>query len=1160
MAVIKKYTAHTIEPDILSRLNVDQAGDVVSAETWVALWELVLHLLGKYNEHFVDIYRTLGELGEELDTCIKRVDNLEGQYNGLVERMGNLENSWSALQEAYNKVAGCYDEIKQIQNTLESGFVHYGENPPTTDFIKLWVMPTQGVPSLITSWGENDILATNYNYASAKLIKDTLNTKVNKAGDTITGPLVFNAGLATHLQDINNRWHINFNGDSKFNHTVVDAIRIYTDDDTDHDIVFGKSHGSHVVGASLGGHRVRNVGAPIEDTDAATKEYVDTHQDLNLYPSEDIALWECGRIYKTVINDNVRPATLHYTHEDGTVIPMLTGYAASANGIAFKTEVTINTPTLEGPNLSTTVHVYFFNGKNWSCTSIDLKNKTTHSTYLNLTQVIDELSTDETYPTALAVVNFVTDYVANNHKLREIPSDAVLEWEPDVWYSTATWNGAALWVEGYSVVSTCGVGIACVNKYEYAAYTTYEFTYIDAKQHVYAVCKIDNTDHVLIETPAIYDYTFADNIFKNTDNNNVPTVNAVKEYTAEYVRSKVEKATDAFKATASGELLQITDVSEVEHTVTVEASGDVLVNERATIVACGKNLCDVEHGSGFVGLNDTNVGRTNTEIQCTDDGVSIKVTKNTSNAATVFLYLGTFPAGIYTVSVVGGDIKTNETSGVTGTALAKRTPGDTALPSLYSLATQGTATTRFAYIYTGVNSFNINLTETTELWIRAQLNNSTGSEFVYNNVQVEFGTEATPYEFFCGGSGDVGKYAYSTNSFSTHVSNTQVLNVFSTVPGVTLTCQYNKHSNKVLEDVFKYDSFEKEYTELSLNNFLEDSGIIYTDLISCLEQDYSYEITKHSYETLYVNHCPDNIITVEYTTASDPTPKRMTLDVVSTFEHDYAILYAGDYEAYQYPDAQTAETGFAFSFNTHTEDPLTLCLIAVYLPDNHDYTSLKIINAYTRMCCKNKIRSDRVQFLNSAIPPIALQGNIPISKLEALKGNATVLQKAMLPESTEEPVSAVSLSLPKRDYAVYTCLGSFNLADTTVEPDSFVFSVLFDNPSSRRGVSRLLKIRSIDTQFIRHFKFVWRMECVRKDVYRCSLSLLDMTYDNPAHDTVEYFIDLTTEVEYEGWSLSFRIRSEDGNYMDIYAAVDSSSSSNIKEDTSKGVVLYGSKC
>ena len=634
MAVINKYESHTIDPNILSIHNVDQAGDVVSAETWVALWDLVWNLLAKYNEHFIDIYHTLEEINAELSDCIKRVEFLEGQYQGLVDRMGNLETSWSALQEAYNKVAGCYDEIKQIQNTLESGFVHYGEEPPTTDFIKLWVMPTQGVPSLITSWGTNDILATNYNYASAKLIKDTLNTKVNKAGDTITGPLVFNQGLATPLKDAGDKWWIGYDGGAKFKGVAGDFIRIYTDDDKDHDIVFGKSHGAHVVGASLGGHRVRNVGAPTEDTDAATKEYVDKH-----------------------------------------------------------------------------------------------------------------------------------------------------------------------------------------------------------------------------------------------------------------------------------------------------------------------------------------------------DGI------------------------------------------------------------------------------------------------------------------------------------------------------------------------------------FKYEPFEKEYTVLDLNYTLTDSGVQQTDVPLPLEQDFDY--TKYFFELLYVNHCPDNVITVEYTTASDPTPKRMVLDVVNPWEHDYGIGY-GEYDAYQYPDAQTVETGLAFGFRTHTEEPLTLYLTSVYLPDDHEYTSLKIINAYTRVRYQNKINTDRIQFMQKSIPRTALPDDIPISKLQPLKGNATVLQKVSLPASTEEPVRLVSLSLPKRTYPVYTCLGSFKLTDTTAVPDFFEFTIHLSNPANGIYFPQRIKTIKIQpgVQSLCRFRFVWRMECICKDVYRCSLSLSDQSYHNYAYDSVEQFIDLTDAFEHDDWSISFKICDETSSTMDISAVTDDRT----VKDTTKGAVLYGSKC
>lgn len=805
MAVINKYESHTIDPNILSIHNVDQAGDVVSAETWVALWDLVWNLLAKYNEHFIDIYRTLGEINAELSDCIKRVEFLEGQYQGLVDRMGNLETSWSALQEAYNKVAGCYDEIKQIQNTLESGFVHYGENPPTTDFIKLWVMPTQGVPSLITSWGENDILATNYNYASAKLIKDTLNTKVNKAGDTITGPLIFNQGLADPLKDAGGKWFIGYDGGAKFKGIVGDFIRLYMDDDTDHDIVFGKSHGKHTGGASLGGHRVRNVGAPTEATDAATKEYVDTHQDLNYIPSEDVSLWECDRLYKIVRSDSTFGAAypaLFYTFADGTVT-YLEGFMEA--GIAY---VTSHIHYVVGRDAETYYKLFFFNGKSWMCTNIYPHGKYVSKTQLVLTQFINENANHEEYPTTKAVkdyvntyvpeaiegyVNtFVPDYVANNHKLREIPSDDTLDWEPGVWYSTAEHIGDILWVSGFNLVDVCGIGVACMNKVDFNTHTIYTFTYIDPQQHIHAECSIDNTTHEFMGNPVINNYTFVDKMSKAIDNNNVPTVSAVKEYTAEYVSSKVEKATDAFKATASGEFLQITDVSEIEHTVTVDASGDTSRNEVATIVACGKNLCDVEHGAVFKPQNAELENVMITKVVRSDSGVSINVdsVKNSSNPH--LMYLGTFPAGVYTLTLrMNEDLYTNPNSGNSDVMLTTQNSTQT-LPALYNQT----------YFKPGDNTCLITLTETCKIAIRARVTSNT-KKFTVHNLQIEFGAEATPYEFFCGGFGELDKHASSTTSFSTHISNTRVLNVFSTVPGVTLTCQYNKHSNKVLDELKK---------------------------------------------------------------------------------------------------------------------------------------------------------------------------------------------------------------------------------------------------------------------------------------------------------------------------------------------------------------------
>lgn len=371
MAVINKYTPHTIEPDILSRLNVDQAGDVVSAETWVALWELVLHLLSKYNEHFVDIYRTLEELGTEVDTCIKRIDTLEVQYQDLENRMGNLEKSWSALQDTYNKIAGHYEEIKHTQESLEGGFVHYGKEPPATDFIKLWVMPTHGIPTLITSWGDNDILATNYNYASAKLIKDSLNTKVNKAGDTMTGPLNFNC-LNTHAIH-GSEWYVNWDGDFKLssgrvaNLDVGDIFRV------------GKAPYVFVVNTrvrdpfvSLSNLRLTDLKTPTMPEDAAPKQYVDDTRDINPIPSSIVNDWVYGRLYKTWSYDSDQVATSLQYRTGAGVLMDLPDEAQNIKGLVFKTRETVTTTNPDGSTSEyDNIIVTVFNGEEHCVVHID---------------------------------------------------------------------------------------------------------------------------------------------------------------------------------------------------------------------------------------------------------------------------------------------------------------------------------------------------------------------------------------------------------------------------------------------------------------------------------------------------------------------------------------------------------------------------------------------------------------------------------------------------------------------------------------------------------------------------------------------------------------------------------------------------------------------
>ena len=178
MAIVNGYDAYAINPDILSEYNVDQSGEVVSAEIWKALWDLVLGALIKYDRAFIDIYRTLADLNAELDSCIQRVDRIEKIYDALAERMATLEKTWTQLQDTYNKIAGHYEDIKDIHDALEEGLVHYGVDAPTLKYTKLWVMPTQFplsplrdvVNTIITSRTDSELNANSENPVQNKVI------------------------------------------------------------------------------------------------------------------------------------------------------------------------------------------------------------------------------------------------------------------------------------------------------------------------------------------------------------------------------------------------------------------------------------------------------------------------------------------------------------------------------------------------------------------------------------------------------------------------------------------------------------------------------------------------------------------------------------------------------------------------------------------------------------------------------------------------------------------------------------------------------------------------------------------------------------------------------------------------------------------------------
>lgn len=193
MAIVNGYDAYVINPNILSEYNVDQSGEVVSAEVWKALWDLVLGALIKYDRAFIDIYRTLTDLNTELDNCIQRVDRIEEIYDALAERMETLEKTWTELQATYNKIAGHYEDIKDIHDALKEGLVHYGVDAPTLKYTKLWVVPTQFplsplhdvVNAIITSRTDSELDENSENPVQNKAIVNYLTEILGAIGEEL---------------------------------------------------------------------------------------------------------------------------------------------------------------------------------------------------------------------------------------------------------------------------------------------------------------------------------------------------------------------------------------------------------------------------------------------------------------------------------------------------------------------------------------------------------------------------------------------------------------------------------------------------------------------------------------------------------------------------------------------------------------------------------------------------------------------------------------------------------------------------------------------------------------------------------------------------------------------------------------------------------------
>lgn len=104
------YESKPIDTAILSVLDVTSDGKVVSAADWTALWNAVL-------------------------VRINHIDTYCASINVLV-------TDWQESIAAFEKAV---TDIDAMYNTLSNSFIHYGEEAPTDNNIRLWVQPSSEV-------------------------------------------------------------------------------------------------------------------------------------------------------------------------------------------------------------------------------------------------------------------------------------------------------------------------------------------------------------------------------------------------------------------------------------------------------------------------------------------------------------------------------------------------------------------------------------------------------------------------------------------------------------------------------------------------------------------------------------------------------------------------------------------------------------------------------------------------------------------------------------------------------------------------------------------------------------------------------------------------------------------------------------------------------
>lgn len=147
------YTNKIFASDILSYLNVDSTGDVVSVEVWNTLWNSMFDFASNVNEHMQEL---LAEDTGLIPRLIAEHQVMLSEHAQILQEHEVLKKQFATITEAINRVdqqAAEIDvkhkEVLDVAAALTEGFVHCGPDAPQNPNTVLWIHPTDNAQSVV---------------------------------------------------------------------------------------------------------------------------------------------------------------------------------------------------------------------------------------------------------------------------------------------------------------------------------------------------------------------------------------------------------------------------------------------------------------------------------------------------------------------------------------------------------------------------------------------------------------------------------------------------------------------------------------------------------------------------------------------------------------------------------------------------------------------------------------------------------------------------------------------------------------------------------------------------------------------------------------------------------------------------------------------------